>query len=104
MFGGNSGDRVELDTECFMLLGLLFCRDRQNQKASIFYSLLQGGNSGQRNGQNSAAAAIRQNSDELHCMDEAIENAVFKLCIISNMFIEYHALPIRAGKTELKML
>lgn len=37
-------------------------------------------------------------------MDEAIENITFKMCILSSMFIEYHALPVRAGKTEIKML
>ena len=42
--------------------------------------------------------------DELHCMDEAIEGTIFKLCILSSMFVEYHALPARPGKTEIKML
>jgi hypothetical protein len=37
-------------------------------------------------------------------MDEAIEKITFKLCVLSSMFVEYHALPVRAGKTEVKML
>ena len=37
-------------------------------------------------------------------MDEAIESTIFKLCILSSMFTEYHALPARPGKTEIKML
>ena len=46
----------------------------------------------------------QESFEELHCMDEAIENTVFKLCVLSSMFIEYHALPMRAGKSEFKML
>ena len=34
---------IDIDTECLLLLGLLFCRDRGRQKASIFYSLLRAG-------------------------------------------------------------
>ena len=37
-------------------------------------------------------------------MDEAIESTIFKLCVLSSMFVEYHALPARPGKTEIKML
>lgn len=37
-------------------------------------------------------------------MTEAIESTIFKICILSSMLIEYHALPMRAGKTEIKML
>ena len=37
-------------------------------------------------------------------MDEAIESVIFKMCVLSSMFVEYHALPARAGKTEIKML
>ena len=37
-------------------------------------------------------------------MDEGIESTTFKMCIISSMFVEYHALPTRPGKTEIKML
>ena len=33
---------VELDTECFLLLGLLYCKDRQRRKAQIFYSIIRG--------------------------------------------------------------
>ena len=87
---------IEIDTECLLLLGLLFCRDRQNQKASIFYSLLRGA---------SVPCKIHgKNFEELNCMDEAVESITFKLCVLSSMFIEYHALPARAGKTEIKML
>ena len=32
-----------LDTECFLFLGLLFCKDRDNHKAKVFYSLLRSG-------------------------------------------------------------
>ena len=38
-------EQYTLDTECFLLLGLLFCRDRKSQKASIFYSILKGATS-----------------------------------------------------------
>lgn len=37
-------------------------------------------------------------------MDSRIENTIFRLCILSSMFIEYHAMPARPGKTEIKML
>lgn len=37
-------------------------------------------------------------------MTEAIETTIFKICMLSSLFIEYHALPTRAGKTEIKML
>ena len=37
-------------------------------------------------------------------MDPAIESTIFRMCILSSMFVEYHALPARAGKTEIKML
>jgi hypothetical protein len=33
---------IEIDTECLLLLGLLFCTDRHQQKSQIFYSLLRG--------------------------------------------------------------
>jgi len=34
--------KIEIDTQSFLLLGLLFCRDRKQQKASIMYSILRG--------------------------------------------------------------
>lgn len=37
-------------------------------------------------------------------MDSGIESTIFRLCILSSMFVEYHALPTRPGKTEIKML
>lgn len=37
-------------------------------------------------------------------MDEAVESIIFKLCVLSNMLVEYHALPVRMGKTEVKLL
>ena len=37
-------------------------------------------------------------------MSEAIEATTFKMCVLSSMFVEYHALPARAGKTEVKLL
>lgn len=37
-------------------------------------------------------------------MSEAIENITFKMCMLSSMFVEYHALPLKAGKTEIKLL
>lgn len=33
---------IWMDTECLLILGLFFCKDRQNVKAQIFYSLLRG--------------------------------------------------------------
>ena len=117
---------IELDTECMLLLGLLYCKDRKNQKASIFYSILRGSNSqkyemaavhkneysiiNSTNNQNKESLFTTtqsnnsKNFEELHCMDEGIESTIFKLCILSTMFTEYHALPARPGKTEVKML
>ena len=43
-------------------------------------------------------------ADELSCMDESVESIIFKICVLSNMFVEYHALPARPGKTEIKQL
>lgn len=40
----------------------------------------------------------------MFCIDSAIESIVFKLCLLSSLFIEYHALPTRPGKTEIKMI
>ena len=37
-------------------------------------------------------------------MDESVESIIFKICVLSNMFVEYHALPARPGKTEIKQL
>jgi len=37
-------------------------------------------------------------------MDEAVEKTIFKMNLISSMFIEYYALPSRPGRTETKML
>ena len=37
-------------------------------------------------------------------MDEAIESTIFKLCVLSSMLIESHALPARIGKSEVKMM
>ena len=31
---------VEIDTECLLLLGILFCKDRFNSKAEVFYSIV----------------------------------------------------------------
>ena len=37
-------------------------------------------------------------------MDEAIESTIFKLCVLSSMLIEQHALPAKIGKTDVKMM
>ena len=42
--------------------------------------------------------------EELYCVDDAIEKTIFKLSLLSSMFIEYFALPNRPGRTEVKML
>ena len=110
LYGSGGSEPFTLDTESFLLLGLLFCRDRQQQKASIFYSILRGATShDQLQGQQSifkhkSNASQEQKFDELSCMNEAIETTVFKICILSHSFVEHHALPARAGKTEIKML
>ena len=83
---------IRLDTTCFMLLGLLFCRDRNHQKAKIFYSVLRG------------ATTTKDQSEDLYCFDGKIEGTIFKICVLSSMFIEYNAMPTRPGKTEIKML
>ena len=98
---------VELDTECFLLLGLLFCRDRYNRKAQVFYSLLK---SGSIPFQSSAQLSMvmqhngHDNFDELYCLDDTVENIIFKICVLSNSFVEYYALPLRPGRTEYRML
>lgn len=102
-----------IDAECFMLLGLLFCPDPHKVRASIFYSLLQSRDTKLSNAfkssNKSASAALSSNysnvtKEELNCMDEHIESVIFKLCIISQMFIEYHALPPKKGRTEISLL
>ena len=68
------------------------------------------GNSFESQQESAASMSVRtrstrqQNFDELNCMDSRIENTIFRLCILSSMFIEYHAMPARPGKTEIKML
>ena len=37
-------------------------------------------------------------------MDGHIENIMYKQCVMSSLFIEYHALPVKAGKSEFAML
>lgn len=88
---------ILMDTECLLLLGLFYCQDRENLKAQIFFSLLRS-NSPQK------ASELREDPDELNCMSEAIENTTFKMCVLSSLFVEYHALPPKAGKTEVKLL
>ena len=34
--------KVELDTQSLLLLGLLYCQDRNQQKASVLYSIMRG--------------------------------------------------------------
>lgn len=98
---------ITLDTECLMLLGLLFCEDRDNLKAQIFYSILRGACSETAPLLTEKPGSLLSQSmrfDELYCVDEAVESTVFKMCVLSTMFIEYYALPLRAGKTEVKMI
>ena len=99
----------ELDTECFLLFGLLFCKDHYNRKAQVFYSILKSGSN--PSGLFGSSTTTTQNLDdqsdkfdELYCMDEAVEKTIFKMNLISSMFIEYYALPSRPGRTETKML
>ena len=40
----------------------------------------------------------------LDLMDGHIESIMYKQCVISSLFIEYHALPAKAGKSEFAML
>ena len=107
---------TKIDPECFLILGLLYCPDPQKVRASVFYSLLQSReNSKQsknfsKNGHSgvvSAAASSNQSSvakDELSCMDEHIESVIFKMCILSQMFVEFHALPPKKGRNEVVLL
>lgn len=77
-------------------------------KARVFYSLLKSASATSRpvvKKQGSASTlSSNQNLNELSCMDESVESTIFKICLISNMFIEYHALPARPGKSEIKQL
>ena len=77
---------VELDTESFLLLGLLFCRDRYNRKAQVFYSLLKSGSIPfQSSAQLSTLMSNAQdNFDELYCLDDTVENIIFKMCVLSS--------------------
>lgn len=52
----------------------------------------------------SQSAGPTTSFEELNCMDSGIESSIFRLCVLSSMFVEYHALPTRPGKTEIKML
>ena len=82
----------------------------------MFYSLLQSRESkqcknlsknGLHSGKISAASSSNQSSvakDELSCMDEHIESVIFKMCILSQMFVEYHALPPKKGRNEVVLL
>lgn len=31
---------IDIDSECLLLLGILFCKDRLNKKAEVFYSIV----------------------------------------------------------------
>ena len=100
---------IELDTECFLLFGLLFCKDQYNRKAQVFYSILKSGSSpASLIGSSTTATQNMDESEddfnELYCVDEAVEKTIFKMNLISSMFIEYYALPSRPGRTETKML
>ena len=46
----------------------------------------------------------QDNFDELYCLDDTVENIIFKMCVLSSSFVEYHALPVRPGRTELRIL
>lgn len=82
---------VLIDTEAFMLLGLLYCHeDRPNLKASIFYSMLKSTvmrtsaerqKSKLRNGSSDGPSA--GSFQELSCLDEQIECLIFRLCVLS---------------------
>lgn len=104
-----------------MLIGLLYCvEDRPHLKASIFYSMLKSTvprtrtERSQKNKglKRSASGTVSGNSssdsgsnfNELNCMDEQIENLIFRLCVLSQMFIEFCALPPKLGKTENTMM
>jgi len=96
---------LELDTECFMLMGLLFCRDRYSRKAQVFYSILKSDYT--QSCSSLPSPSMNNNSglfEELYCLDDAVESTVFKMCVLSSMLVEFHALPSRPGRTEVKML
>ena len=48
--------------------------------------------------------AKRVHKKSLDLMDGHIESIMYKQCVISSLFIEYHALPAKAGKSEFAML
>ena len=97
-----------------MLLGLLFCPDPTKVKARVFYSLLYSKDQTPRSApasnanKRSSRCISSTNSvavkDELSCMDDHIEYVIFKLCIISQMFIEFYALPTKKGRNEIMLL
>ena len=64
--------------------------------------------SGQKSSQPSSPEIERKNKrvhkPTLDLEDAHIENIMYKQCVLSSLFIEYHALPIKAGKSEFTML
>lgn len=52
----------------------------------------------------SASVASNLSFGELSCMDSGVESTIFRLCLLSSMFIDFHALPSRPGKTEKDLL
>ncbi len=80
-----------------LLLGILYCPDRNNYKAQVFFSIL-------KSVTKSPVTDSVCSENDLYSMDEAIESTVFKMCTLASMLIEHHALPARPGKTEIKTL
>jgi len=91
-----------------MLLGLFYCEDRYNQKAEIFFSLLLSAYSqsvlGKSLKQRNFMCSQSCDVDQIYCVDEAVEGILFKMSVLASLFIDYWALPQRAGKTEQKMM
>ena len=74
----------------------------------MFYSILKSGSSPGGLVSSSLSATQHNEGDdefeELYCIDDVVEKTIFKMSMLSSMFVEFYALPDRPGRTEVKML
>ena len=93
---------VFIDVECFFLLGLMYCKDTIPRKMQFYFSILISGQKRSKN--NSPYSEKSKKQKRLDLMDSHIENILYKQCVLASLFIEYHALPKKSGKSEFAML
>ena len=101
---------IFIDLECFFLLGLHYCQDSIMRKMQFYYSILISGQKRSQPGSFETNPSDEKNKKKkihkksLDLMDGHIEIIMYKQCVLTSLFIEYHALPAKAGKSEFIML